>query len=87
MSLLSKIKDSLQSKFKKNMILELIDKKKLCQMRIARIIDNIGGRLQMKYENSDDFDDFWCHERSSLIHPIGWSATVGHQIFASDGNF
>ena len=67
------------------MLLELVDKKKLCRMRISRIIDNIGGRLRMKYENSEDFDDFWCHQLSELIHPIGWSSTVGHEILAPEG--
>jgi hypothetical protein len=54
-------------------------------MRIARVIDNIGGRLRLKYENSNEFDDFWCHERSKIIYPIGWSSTVGHDIYAPDG--
>lgn len=66
------------------MLLELIDKKKLSRMRVSRIIDNIGGRLRMKYENNEDFDDFWCHQSSELIHPIGWSVYNGHEIEASD---
>jgi hypothetical protein len=66
------------------MLLELIDKKKLSRMKVSRIIDNIGGRLRMKYENSEDFDDFWCHQNSELIHPIGWSVYNGHDIDASD---
>lgn len=79
-----KVNESLESKFKKGMLLELVDKKRLCNMRIGRVIDNVGGRIRMKYENNDDFDDFWCHESSELIHPIGWSAAVGHQINASE---
>lgn len=66
------------------MLLELVDKKKLSRMKVSRIIDNIGGRLRMKYENSEDFDDFWCHQNSELIHPIGWSAYNGHDIDASN---
>ena len=68
------------------MIIELIDKKKLNKMKVSRIIDNIGGRLRMKYENNDDFDDFWCHQDSELIHPVGWSALHGHEIDAPQGN-
>ena len=83
---IKKVNESLESKFKKGMLLELVDKKRLCNMRIGRVIDNVGGRIRMKYENNDDFDDFWCHESSELIHPIGWSAAVGHQINASEGS-
>jgi hypothetical protein len=75
-----KVQDSLKSKFKCGMLLELIDKKRISRMKVARIIQNIGGRLRMKYEQSDDFDDFFCHENSELIHPIGWSALIGHDI-------
>ncbi len=45
-----KVQQSLKSEFKCGMLLELIDKKKISQMKIARIIENIGGRLRMKYE-------------------------------------
>lgn len=76
------VRESLTSRFKKGMLLELIDKNKLNKMKVSRIIDNIGGRLRMKYENSEDFDDFWCHQDSELIHPVGWSAHYGHEIDA-----
>jgi hypothetical protein len=69
------------------MILEVVDKKKVSRMRIARIIDNIGGRLRLKYENTNDFDDFWCHQSSDIIHPIGWSSKVGHDLFAPEGMY
>lgn len=65
------------------MILELVDKKKLSQMRVAKIVENIGGRLRLKYENTVEFDDFWCHESSDLIHPVGWSVSVGHSIYST----
>lgn len=71
------------SKFRRGMILELVDKKKLSQMRVAKIVENIGGRLRLKYENCAEFDDFWCHERSDLIHPVGWSVSVGHNIYST----
>ncbi len=67
------------------MKLELVDRQRVSCMRVARIIENRGGRLRMKYENTEEFDDFWCHEQSELIHPIGWSVTVGHDILADDG--
>ena len=34
-----------------------------------------------QYEN----DDFWCHARSPLVHPVGWSQLVGHKLHASAG--
>jgi len=30
-------------------------------------------------------DFFWCHCLSSLIHPVGWSQTVGHPLKATPG--
>lgn len=72
-------------KFKKGMLLEVIDKKKPCRMRVAKIIENKGGRLRLKYEFTDEFDDFYCHAKSPLIHPIGWSVSVGHEISATPG--
>jgi hypothetical protein len=74
-----------KSRFEKEMILELVDKKKLSRMRVGRIVENIGGRLRLKYENADGFDDFWCHEQSELIHPVGWSMAIGHDIYADEG--
>lgn len=76
----STISNSLKSNFERNMLLELVDKQELSKTRLAKIIDNIGGRLRLKYENTNEFTDFWCHENSPLIHPIGWSVTVGHDI-------
>ena len=74
------VNDSLKSRFERNMLLELVDKNELSKMRLAKVIENIGGRLRLKYENSNEFTDFWCHENSPVIHPIGWSITVGHDI-------
>ena len=31
-------------------------------------------------------DDFWCHQNSPLIHPVGWSQLVGHKLHASAGD-
>jgi hypothetical protein len=80
--------ESTNSRFKKGMLLETVDKLKFSRMRISRIVDNIGGRLRIKYENTGENDvdyEFWCHERSNWIHPIGWSSTIGVDIYASDG--
>ena len=39
----------------------------------------IGAQLQ------DEGDEFWCHMKSPLIHHVGWSQTVGHKLYASQG--
>ncbi len=64
------VTSALKTKFEKNMLLEVVDKNELSKMRVAKIIENIGGRLRLKYENTNDPNDFWCHEYSPLIHPI-----------------
>ena len=41
----------------------------------------IGRRLRLRYVDSHSDDmGFWCHEESSLIHPVGWALTVGHSV-------
>lgn len=79
-----KVEESLETKFSKGMLLELIDKKELSSMTTARVTNNIGGRLEMRYDNDETNSYFWCHEKSDLIHPIGWSSHVGHRIQATE---
>ncbi|XP_042305403.1 MBT domain-containing protein 1 isoform X12 [Sceloporus undulatus] len=80
-----KVSESMQYPFKPLMRVEVVDKTHLCRTRVA-IVDNvIGGRLRLVYEESEDkTDDFWCHMYSPLIHPIGWSRSIGHRFKRSD---
>ncbi|XP_020670475.1 MBT domain-containing protein 1 isoform X6 [Pogona vitticeps] len=80
-----KVSESMQYPFKPSMRVEVVDKTHLCRTRVA-IVDNvIGGRLRLVYEESEDkTDDFWCHMYSPLIHPIGWSRSIGHRFKRSD---
>ena len=32
-----------------------------------------------------DNDVFWCHTNSPLLHPVGWSLSVGHKLTAPQG--
>lgn len=32
---------------------------------------------------SSSSSGFWCHEDAPIIHPVGWSREVGHEIVAS----
>ncbi|CAF1067877.1 unnamed protein product, partial [Didymodactylos carnosus] len=78
-----KIQDSLRCPFKKNMVLEVIDKYRVSRMRVGKISDVIGGRLRINYENTAG-EHFWVHYSSELIHPVGWSIATGHEIEADD---
>lgn len=39
--------------------------------------------LDVMLQIEEDF--FWCHCLSTLIHPVGWSQTVGHRLKATPG--
>eukprot|EP00092_Neocalanus_flemingeri_P099427 GFUD01126832.1.p1 GENE.GFUD01126832.1~~GFUD01126832.1.p1 ORF type:complete len:765 (+),score=246.27 GFUD01126832.1:56-2350(+) len=77
--------ESVTSVFKKGMKLEVVDKMRISQVRVATVLDITGKRLQLAYDDSEgtDSDGFFCHEESPLIHPVGWARTVGHQIAAA----
>nr|XP_006815581.1 PREDICTED: MBT domain-containing protein 1-like [Saccoglossus kowalevskii] len=75
-----KVVESMKFKFKSGMKLEVVDKMRISRMRVAIIDDVVGGRLQLQYADSHDDDDFWCHIKSPLLHPCGWSSYVGHDI-------
>ncbi|XP_061471974.1 MBT domain-containing protein 1 isoform X4 [Rhineura floridana] len=80
-----KVSESMQYPFKPSMRVEVVDKTHLCRTRVAIVDSVIGGRLRLVYEESEDkTDDFWCHMYSPLIHPIGWSRSIGHRFKRSD---
>ena len=85
MCLLQVVNESVQSVFKIGMKLEVVDKMRISQVRVASVVDITGRRLQLSYDCGDggEADGFWCHEESPLIHPVGWAKKVGHQISAS----
>ena len=67
-----KVMESVSSIFRPNMKLELVDKMRICQVRVTTIKEITGRRLYLQYDESDHDDNvFWCHEESPLIHPIG----------------
>jgi len=78
-----KIQTSLRCSFKKSMLVEVIDKFRVSQMRVGKISEVIGGRLRINYENPAG-EHFWVHHTSELFHPVGWSARTGHEIEATD---
>jgi len=65
------------------MIVEVIDKYRVSNMRVGKISEVIGGRLRINYENTSG-EHFWVHHTSELIHPVGWSHMTGHEIEATE---
>ena len=83
-----KVWESVDSIFRPGMKLEVVDKMRICQVRVATIQEIVGRRLYLQYDEVDHDDrGFWCHEESPLIHPVGWARRVGHQIVASHEYF
>ena len=75
------LKDCLQSRFTAGKVLELVDKKRISAVRVARVDKIVGGRLHITYDGAEEEDNgFWCHQFSPLIHPVGWAQLVGHEL-------
>ncbi|XP_047234119.1 lethal(3)malignant brain tumor-like protein 2 isoform X3 [Girardinichthys multiradiatus] len=86
-----KLAESMKSSFRVGMRLEVVDPKHVSRTRVAVVDSIVGGRLRLVYADQSDAPenvvlDFWCHMWSPLLHPLGWSKTVGHAIKASGNN-
>ena len=78
------IKECLKSNFRVGMKLEVVDKARISSVRLATINKIIGCRLHVIYDGLEDKDSgFWCHQQSTLIHPVGWAQLVGHELRAT----
>lgn len=80
----NKISDSFRSRFRVGLNLEVVDKNRISQMKVATICKIVGKRLFVQYYDGPPEDGFWCHEDSSLIHHVGWASSVGHNLAASN---
>ncbi|XP_073949675.1 scm-related gene containing four mbt domains isoform X2 [Choristoneura fumiferana] len=79
----TKLNDSLKSRFSIGSIMEVVDKNRISQVKVASVCEIIGKRLHVKYYDSSPEDNgFWCHEDSPLIHPVGWAFRIGHPLDA-----
>ncbi|XP_039751532.1 polycomb protein Sfmbt-like isoform X1 [Pararge aegeria] len=79
----TKLDDSLASRFSIGSVMEVVDKNRISQVKVASVCEIIGKRLHVKYYDSSPEDNgFWCHEDSPLIHPVGWAFRVGHPLDA-----
>ncbi|KAJ0175727.1 hypothetical protein K1T71_008886 [Dendrolimus kikuchii] len=81
----SKLNDSLVSRFSIGSTMEVVDKNRISQVKVATVCEIIGKRLHVKYYDSSPEDNgFWCHEDSPLIHPVGWAFRIGHPLDAPE---
>ncbi|KAK0077711.1 hypothetical protein PV325_003554 [Microctonus aethiopoides] len=79
----NKVNDSIKSRFRCGLHLEVVDKNRISQVKVATIQKIIGKRLHVRYYDSPPEDNgFWCHEDSPLIHPVGWARKVGQTLDA-----
>ncbi|KRT84601.1 Sterile alpha motif containing protein, partial [Oryctes borbonicus] len=79
----NKISDSLKSRFQCGLNLEVVDKNRISQVKVAMVHKIVGKRLNVKYYDMPPDDaGFWCHEDSPLLHPVGWAKKVGHHLVA-----
>lgn len=79
----NKVLDSMKSRFQCGMNLEVVDKNRISQVKVAMVHKIVGKRLHVRYYDSPPDDNgFWCHEDSPLIHPVGWARKVGHTLDA-----
>lgn len=78
------IEDSLRSRFKRGMKLEVVDKNRVSSVRVATVEATVGGRLLVSYDGAElEHAGFWTHEKSPLVHPIGWAQYMGHELVAT----
>ncbi|KAL0266393.1 UNVERIFIED_CONTAM: hypothetical protein PYX00_008947 [Menopon gallinae] len=81
----TKVHDSLKSRFRVGMNVEVVDKNRISQVCVATVKRIVGKRLHVEYYNGENDDNgFWCHEDSPLLHPVGWASRVGHLIDAPE---
>ncbi|XP_028133720.1 polycomb protein Sfmbt isoform X2 [Diabrotica virgifera virgifera] len=79
----NKASDSLKSRFECGLNLEVVDKDRISQVKLAIVHKIVGKRLNVKYYDMPPEDDgFWCHEDSPLLHPVGWAKKVNHHLVA-----
>ncbi|XP_020287040.1 polycomb protein Sfmbt-like isoform X3 [Pseudomyrmex gracilis] len=79
----NKVTDSMKSRFRCGLHLEVVDKNRISQVKVATIQRIVGKRLYVRYYDSPPEDNgFWCHEDSPLIHPVGWAKRVGQTLDA-----
>ena len=73
----------MKSRFRCGLQIEVVDKNRISQVKVATIQKVVGKRLHVRYYDSPPEDNgFWCHEDSPLIHPVGWARKIGQTLDA-----
>ncbi|XP_003742813.1 MBT domain-containing protein 1 [Galendromus occidentalis] len=79
------VREKLKSRLEIGMKLEAIDKTRLSSLRVAVVNKIVGRRVYVKYERMEEDDEgFWFHEKSSMIHPVGWARVHGHELLSTE---
>ena len=88
---------SRESMLKENMRVEIKDPENISQTLVAKVRNIQGERVELIFQRGDNAEavdensisktdtQVWhCHQKSSNIHPVGWSEFVGHPIDATE---
>ncbi|NXI39445.1 SMBT1 protein, partial [Galbula dea] len=62
--------------------LELQNMRDSLEAWIVTVVENIGGRLKLRYEGLEDFDKFdqWLFYLDPFLHEVGWAAQHGYSL-------
>lgn len=64
--------------FVPGMKVEIDDELRPYQVWVANILENYGGRLQLRYDTPNPEEPtFWLFYTSPRIHPFGWTKSQG----------
>ncbi|XP_063586232.1 lethal(3)malignant brain tumor-like protein 3, partial [Penaeus indicus] len=66
--------------FKKNMKLEVVDKRNPSLIRVATIVDVQVYQIKIHFDGWGDAYDYWLDDDSPDIHPPSWSNKTGHPL-------
>ncbi|XP_054136920.1 scm-like with four MBT domains protein 1 [Melozone crissalis] len=62
--------------------LELQNPRDSLEAWIVTVVDNVGGRLKLRYEGLEDLDKFdqWLFYLDPFLHQVGWAAQHGYSL-------
>ncbi|NWR03763.1 SMBT1 protein, partial [Paradoxornis webbianus] len=62
--------------------LELQNVRDSLEAWIVNVVDNVGGRLKLRYEGLEDLDKFdqWLFYLDPFLHQVGWAAQHGYSL-------
>ncbi|NXX71811.1 SMBT1 protein, partial [Spizella passerina] len=62
--------------------LELQNRRDSLEAWIVTVVENVGGRLKLRYEGLEDLDKFdqWLFYLDPFLHQVGWAAQHGYSL-------